>query len=300
MSNNNQQIRTEITNQIITALESGSLPPWRKPWNSDLNSGMGKNIVSGELYTGVNPLLLGLASERHGFQSRHWGTYNQWTELGGKIMRRPSHVPQGKWGTKIVFCKAVVKHKDDNDEPEETYFLLRTYTVFCIDQVEGDHLDYLRVGYSTDTHNSESVAYEEADALIAATEADIRHGGNQAYYDLAKDYIQVPNRHQFSGSGYYDTVLHELVHWAEHTNRLNWDRESGGYALGELIAEIGSCYLCSELNIPMDAQNHHAYLDGWLTKMKQDSSFIFKASSQASRAADYLMSFSREPMEVAG
>lgn len=293
MSNNNQKIRTEITHQIITALESGSLLPWRKPWSRDRNSGMGKNIVSGELYTGVNPLLLGLASERHGFQSRYWGTYKQWSELGGKVMRRPSHVPSGHWGTKIVFCKAVTKRKD-HDEPEETYFLLRTYTVFCIDQVEGEHLDYLRVGHNTDTCKEPSNVHEEADALIAATEADIRHGGNQAYYDLAKDYIQVPNRDQFSGSGYYDTLFHELVHWTE--SRLNWDREGNGYALGELIAEIGSCYLCSELGIPMDDLNHHAYLNGWLQRMKQDSSFIFKASSQASRAADYIMAF--KPAEI--
>lgn len=298
MSNNNQKIREEITNQIISALESGSLPPWRKPWSRDRNSGMGKNIVSGELYTGVNPLLLGLASERHGFQSRHWGTFRQWEQLGGKIMRRPSRVSKGQWGTKIVFCKAVTKKKGHDEE--ETYFLLRTYTVFCVDQVEGDHLDYLRVGFKTDTRNEVSNTFDEADALIEATGADIRHGGNQAFYDLAQDYIQVPNRDQFSGSGYYDTVLHELVHWAEHTNRLNWDRESGGYALGELIAEIGACYLCSELGIPTNEENHHAYLNGWLQRMKQDSSFIFQASSQASKAADYIMSFSKKPVEVAG
>lgn len=292
---NNQKIREEITNQIITALESGSLPPWRKPWSCDRNAGMPKNVVSGDLYTGVNPLLLGLASERHGFQSRHWGTYKQWSELGGKIMRRPSHVPSGKWGTKIVFCKAITKKKNDHDE-EETYFLLKTYTVFNIDQIEGEHLDHLRVGYSTDTRNSESKTFDEAEELIAATEADIRHGGNQAYYDISGDYIQVPNRDQFSGSGYYETLFHELVHWTEHKNRLNWDREGNGYALGELIAEIGACYLCSELGIPTNDENHHAYLNSWLTKMKQDSSFIFKASSQASRAADYLMSF--KPAEI--
>ena len=299
MSNNNQQIREEITNQIISALESGSLPPWRKPWSSDRNCGMPKNVASGCLYSGVNPLLLQLASERHGFQSRHFGTFKQWQELGGKVMRRPSHVSQGKWGTKIVFCKPVKKQKnDDLGEQEETYFLLRTYTVFCVDQVEGEHLDYLRVGFTSDTRNSVSDAYEEADALIAATEADIRHGGNQAFYDLLEDYIQIPNRDQFSGSSYYETLFHELVHWTE--NRLNWDRNGNGYALGELIAEIGACYICSELNIPTNDENHHAYLDGWLRIMKQDSSFIFKASSQASKAADYIMSFSREPIEVAG
>lgn len=296
---NNQKIREEITNQIITALESDVLPPWRRPWILH-RTGMPKNVVSGVLYSGVNPLLLQLASERHGFQSRYWGTFKQWQELGGKVMRRPSHVPQGKWGTKIVFCKAVVKHKDDHDEPEETYFLLKTYTVFNIDQVEGEHLNHLRVGFNTDTRNEDNNTFDEADELIEATEADIRHGGNQAYYDIPGDYIQVPNRDQFSGAAYYEVLFHEYIHWAEHSNRLNWDREGNGYALGELIAEIGACYICSELNIPTNDENHHAYLNGWLQRMKQDSSFIFKASSQASRAADYIMSFSKEPAELAG
>ena len=294
----NQQIRSEITHQIITALESGSLPPWRRPWSRDRNAGMPRNVVSGDLYSGVNPLLLGLASERHKFHSRHWGTFKQWQDLGGKVMRRPSHVPSGQWGTKIVFCKAVTKKKGHDEE--ETYFLLRTYTVFCVDQVEGDHLDYLRVGHDNDTRNGGSNTFDEADALIAATEADIRHGGNQAYYDTKEDYIQVPNRDQFSGCAYYDTLFHELVHWTENKTRLDWDREGNGYALGELIAEIGACYLCSELGIPTNDENHHAYLNGWLKKMKQDSSFIFQASSQASRATDYIMSFNKEPVEVAG
>ena len=39
--------------------------------------------------------------------------------------------------------------------------------------------------------------------------------------------------------------------------------------------------------------NHVAYLANWLKAMKDDPKFIFTASSQASKAADYLLSFSR-------
>ena len=300
----NTQIRTEITSRIIAALEDGNLPPWRKPWANDLNAGFPQNVSSSRSYSGVNPLLLAVASERHNLQSRWWGTFKQWDTMGGKVMRRPKDVPAGQWGTKIVFCSPITKTKldDKGEEVEEKFVILRTYTVFNIDQVEGDHLDYLRVGHG-DTRNGDIETFERADAAIAATEADIRFGGNRAFYDPHGDYIQMPRRDQFTGSDYYETVLHELVHWTEAKDRLNWDRTTKGdhaYPLGELIAEIGACYLCGELGVPMADRldNHVAYLKSWLSAMKQDAGFIFKATSQASKATDFILSFSEEPAEA--
>jgi antirestriction protein ArdC len=67
----------------------------------------------------------------------------------------------------------------------------------------------------------------------------------------------------------------------------------GNLRTGELIAEIGSCYLSAELHIPHgeDMGNHVAYLKGWLKAMKADSNFIFRASSEASKAADFILAF---------
>lgn len=131
-----------------------------------------------------------------------------------------------------------------------------------------------------------------------ATEADIRYGGNQAYYQPAGDFIQMPNRHQFSTPDFYDALLHELCHWTEHQSRLNWDRTKpeNTYALGELIAELGACFLAGELGLPLDQSlgNHAAYLKNWLESMQGDTRFIFRASSQASKAADFILSFSRK------
>ena len=142
------QIRESITNQIVEHLQAGKVAPWRRPWSLDRNAGSPANVVSKKSYRGINPLLLQVASMRHGFQSRWWATFNQWKELGGIVKRRPDNVPPGEWGTNIVFWKPVRKaEKDSNgDEREETYFLLKTYTVFCIDQDEGDHLDHMRIG----------------------------------------------------------------------------------------------------------------------------------------------------------
>jgi antirestriction protein ArdC len=102
-------------------------------------------------------------------------------------------------------------------------------------------------------------------------------------------------REQFTAAEYYETVLHELIHWTEHPNRLDWNRKDGGYAMGELIAEIGSCFLATELGVPTSQTlpNHASYLQNWLKAMKNDHKFIFQASSQASKAADFILSFSR-------
>src|SRR5258708_2411370 len=92
--------------------------------------------------------LLEMASARHNLNSKWWGTFNQWKDMGGKVMPRPSHVPSGKWGTQIVFWTPVTKTERDEEGDEKTdrYFVMRSYTVFCVDQVEGDHLNRLRAG----------------------------------------------------------------------------------------------------------------------------------------------------------
>jgi antirestriction protein ArdC len=255
------------------------------------NAGFPTNIVSQKRYQGINPLLLQLAAMRHGFQSNWWATYRQWSDLGGQVQKRPDGVEPGEWGANIIFFKPI--QIQDENEKDKTIFVMKTYTIFCIDQVDG--LDSLRVGHSVSNINCIDT-YLEADRAIEATGADIRYGGNRAYYDRRNDFIQVPTREQFAAGEYYETVLHELVHWTEHPNRLDWCQAERPYALGELIAEMGSCFLAAELGIPnaQSLSNHASYLERWLREMKSDPKYIFLASSQASKAADFVLSFSRQ------
>jgi antirestriction protein ArdC len=182
--------------------------------------------------------------------------------------------------------------------------MLKTYTVFNLDQVEGTHLDRFRVGHGFANDTDPMVTFEAADRLIEKSQARIFYGGNRAYYNRAEDFIQVPLREQFVAAEYYETVLHELIHWTEHADRLDWNRKEEGYAMGELIAEMGSCFLASELGIPNaeTLPNHASYLQSWLQAMKNDHKFIFEAAKQANKATDYILSFSRaeqpEPEEV--
>lgn len=286
------ELRQDVTNRIIEALKSGNLPPWRQPWSSHINAGSPTNVVSKKRYSGVNPLLLRIAAFRHGLKSKYWATFNQWKDLGGKVMRRPENVPPGEWGTSIVFFKPIKKTEIDPDtgEEEEVRFgILKTYSVFNVDQVEGD-FDHLRV---TDTvPNSTFIDYEPAETAIKATGADIRYGGDSAFYRPSCDFIQMPLRHHFNPqSEFYATALHELMHWSE--SRLQW---TGTYAEGELRAEIGACYALTELGVPQsdDLTNHQAYVKSWLKALESDPRFIFAASTAASKATDFVLSFSRE------
>jgi antirestriction protein ArdC len=294
------QIRQLITDQFIEALKAGGIPPWRKGWACH-GGGMPANVVSKRRYSGVNVLLLQMAAARHGFTSKFWGTFNQIKALGGAVKRRPDDVPPGRWGTTIVFFKPVTKIEMDPDtgrEVEIGFPILRSYTVFNLEQAEGAKLDRFRT--EPVPPPGDFVDFDPAERAIGATGADIRHGGDRAFYSKpvegGGDYIRLPHKRQFEAEKeYYATALHELAHWSE--TRLGW---SGSYALGELRAEIAASFLLAELGVPQsdDLTNHHAYVAGWLKALQGDPRYIFQASTAASKATSLLLSFSR-PTEAA-
>jgi antirestriction protein ArdC len=230
-------------------------------------------------------LILALA----GYRSRWWGSYRQIQQLNGQVRR-------GEKATHIILFKPIIKTRTNGkgDEVEERIPVVRTFCVFNAEQTEG--LDYLLPGRTELALAAVEERYQHADEVVAATGADIRHGGNDAFFSLTDDYIQMPFRHQFpSLPHYYECLCHELIHWSE--SRLNWDRPLEGYAAGELVAEIGGCFMTSELGLPPGESltSHAAYLQSWLQAMQNDPKYIFRASAQASKAVDYLLSFSRKP-----
>src|SRR5690606_1258322 len=124
-------------------------------------------------------------------------------------------------------------------EDEETFRLLNVYTVFNADQVVGAE----RFQVSDEPVLGTAPDFGPAEELIEATGAEIRFGGDRAFYSVTGDYIQMPNKATFHSQGsYYETAFHELGHWSE--SRLDWH---GSYAQNELIAEMAACFLAAEL-----------------------------------------------------
>ncbi len=289
------EIRKQLTEQIIAALERGGPAPWRKTWVSARNTGRAANVSSQKPYRGLNPLLLEISAQQRGFRSRWWGTYLQWQALGCQVQKRPTGVPAGRWGAQIVFFKPITKTTIDPRtglEDEETFRLLNIYTVFCADQVVGAE----RFQVSDEPVVGTAPEFGPAEGSIEATGADIRYGGDRAFYSPTGDFIQLPPKATFHSDGaYYETAFHELGHWSE--SRLDWH---GSYAQNELIAEMAACFLAAELGVPNGEglANHASYVKSWLDAMRGDHNFIFRASSQASKVADYLLSFVQQPEEV--
>jgi antirestriction protein ArdC len=155
-------------------------------------------------------------------------------------------------------------------------------------------------------------AIETAEQFVANTKAEIRHGGDRAFYRQKDDFIQVPDMDLFTGTptsspteSYYAVLLHELTHWTGHKRRL--DRDLTGrfgdesYAMEELVAELGAAFLCADLGISNGPRDDHAaYVANWLKVLKNDKKAIFTAASKAGQAADYLSRLETKKATEAG
>jgi antirestriction protein ArdC len=283
------ELRQTITSTIIDAIKNGGLPPWRKPWSDDPNApGLHTSMSTGFPYRGINQLLLQIAAIRHGFKSKWWGTFNQ-------VAFNQASVKQGQKATKVVLWKPIERKRanENGEEIEDKFLVMREFCVFNAEQTTG--LEKFQVGFAKPRIDT-GERYEKAERAIEAIGADIRYGGNKAFYSLAGDFIQLPFRHQFdSPQDFIETTAHELCHWCE--KRIGFDRSQAenSYAFGELVAEIGCCLMMGELGLPTTSnlENHVAYLKNWLKGMADDSRYIFRAASLASKAVDFLLTFSR-------
>lgn len=288
-------IYTRVTDRIVADLEQG-VRPWLKPWNAEHAAGRICRPLrhNGQAYNGINILMLWESAQSHGFASPFWLTFRQALELGG-------HVRKGEHGTPVVYA-STFKRKESDEDAEEAGIdipFLKEYTVFSADQCEGLPSRFHELAAPV-AEVPERIA--RADAFFAKTRADIRHGGTMASYTVQGDFIRMPQFETFrDAESHTATLAHELTHWTRHPSRL--DRSYGrkrfgdeGYAMEELVAELGSAFLCADLAITPEVREDHAsYLEGWLTVLKNDRRAIFSAASHASKACDYLHGLQPQP-----
>ena len=290
-------IYSRVTATIIAQLEQG-VRPWQQPWNGEHASGRINRPLrfNGTPYQGINVLMLWDAALSQGFTSPVWCTYRQAKEAGGQVRG-------GSKGSLVVYADRLTRTEtgDDGEASERNIYFMKGYTVFNVEQVEGLPAPF-HAPASPPLDPIERIA--QADRFFANTGADIRHGGNRAYYAPAPDFVQVPHLQAFrDAESQAATLAHELTHWTKHETRLNRDfgrKRFGdeGYAREELVAEIGAAFLCCDLAItPEIRDDHAAYLDHWLRVLKEDSRAIFQAAAHAQRAADFLHSL--QPQAIA-
>jgi len=282
------EIRNRVTQQIIEKLETG-VRPWFKPWNADHAAGRITRPLrhNGLPYQGANILMLWMSAEAQGFACPYWMTYQQAKELGG-------HVKKGEHGSPVVYASSFKKTEttDEGQEIEEEIPFLKEYTVFNAEQCAGLPPHFYALA---EPPQGKLERIEHADRFYANTGARIEHGGNRAYYALESDYVRMPLFETFrDAESYAATLAHELTHWTRHPSRLNRDMGrkkwgDAGYAMEELVAELGSAFLCADLCITPEVREDHAsYLQEWLKVLKEDKGAIFTAASHASKAVEFL------------
>ncbi len=287
----------KVTDSIIASIERG-VPAWRKPWAAPggaFNDGViFPRRVNGQRYTGVNVLLLWSAAIERGFQNATWMTFNQAKDLGGAVRK-------GEKGEGIIYASKFLKEIEDpktGDTKKVPIPFLKGYTVFNVEQIDGLPERFYNTAEPAPAAEIEKIKLERiaaADSFFLKLPGDVRHGGNQAFYTIGADYIQVPHFDAFeSAEAYYSTLGHEYVHWTRHPSRL--DRDYGrkkwgdeGYAREELVAELGAAFLSAVLGISLEVrEDHAAYLASWLEVLQNDKRFIFTAASAAQKAVDFL------------
>jgi antirestriction protein ArdC len=202
----------EITNKIIAELEAGCFP-WVQPWGSAgvrAPLGLPKNATTSRRYSGINVLILWSAVVENGYAVQSWLTFKQALALGG-------HVRKGERGTTVVYADRFVpdderrRAHNEGEAPRSIPFLKR-FTVFNVQQCEGLPEGVVAAPPPIDT----SLILPQVDELIRATGADVRIGGDKAYYDVADDFIRVPPPETFfEPINWHRTVLHEIGHYAE-------------------------------------------------------------------------------------
>jgi antirestriction protein ArdC len=278
----------KVTNGIIEAIESGAADGrWEMPWIK-LGSGLPMRLA-GKPYRGINLWILSATAEEKGYRSAQWGTFKGW--LGERTEEHPDVcVRKGEKGTEVFLWQPGTKpsRKRLAENPDAKSFLLtKVFHVFNRDQVDG-------LPPEPDAELPEHERTEHAEAYFDAIGADVRIGGDRAFYASVQDYIGIPELEQFSApEHYYSTLAHEHVHWTGHEDRLNRDLHnrfgSEAYAAEELIAEIGAAFWCVQMGIAQAPRlDHSQYVKHWLTILRGDRKAIITAAARASDALEHL------------
>lgn len=272
-----------VTDRIIEQLENNIIP-WQKPWTG-VRSGA-YNRISKKSYSLINQMMLKHDGE--------YATFKQWESLGG-------HVRKGEKSEIVVFWKItpVEETKEDGAKEIKQIPLLRYYNVFHISQV--DDMEPL-----TEEELDQIEPIEKAENVLndywTREHIKVEHkAGDRAYYSPTRDMICLPLFEQFTDtSEYYSTAFHESIHSTMKESRCNRAEDRKGklvafgsddYSKEELVAEIGSANILNILGIETTKsfRNSAAYIQNWLSVLKNDVKFIVSASSKAEKAVKYIL-----------
>jgi antirestriction protein ArdC len=269
-----------VVNKIIDKLEQGVVP-WRQPWTA----GLPRNYETKRAYSGINVILLAMLE----YSFPYFLTWNQLTKLNAKVK-------QGEKPHLVVYYKPYETDQEKFDEETgEVYnekikkYILRYYSLYNIEQTTLS---------LPETKEVDTIELCEDVVNNMQNEPEIVHKYLRAYYSPTRDLVNIPAIDSFQNSElYYGTLFHELIHSTGHKSRLNRSTITEAHAFGdalyseeELIAELGSAFLSAHAGISNKTlDDSSSYINGWLNVIKKKPDFIFKCSTKAKRAAEFIL-----------
>lgn len=199
-----RDLHAEITQRLITAIESHPGEP-QMPWRrSGRPLWMPANALTKAAYNGINILNLWVAAELRGFSSPVFATYKQWQELGAQVRK-------GAKSELVIFYKEFEVETDSEDDDGKRRVARASY-VFNADEVEG----YDAPGRPEPLGPIARI--EAADRFMVHTGIPVVHGGDRAFYRPSTDTITMPDEGLFTGTdtmtrdeAYYAVLLHEAA-----------------------------------------------------------------------------------------
>ena len=283
-----------VTERILDALDAGVVP-WRQSWRGGAAC-IPKSLSTRKPYRGVNVWLLTMSAQAAGFQSPYWVTYKKAQSLGGQVRK-------GEKSTLVVFWKQGEKEVTDDTGTVEkkSYFMLRYYRVFNLDQCDGLDPEKLPVDAAPDVDETvldfKPIAACQHIIDNMPNRPAIDHDNQRAaYYRPSTDSVHMPDKQHFeTETGYYNVLFHELGHSTGHQSRL--DRKkfavaafgSSTHGKEELVAEFCACMLCGVAGIDTATiDNSAAYIASWSRAIRDDRKLVVMAASAGQKAADYI------------
>lgn len=271
-------IYAAVTDRIIQQMENGVLP-WSKPWGGMMGGAISGS--TGKPYSLLNQMLLSKPGAYY--------TFNQIQKKGGSIRK-------GEKAQLVVFWKQIpVKEQDTQTGEIKTTIvpMLRYYNVFHIDQCEGITQSATEPEPMQTSPEAESIIND----YIQRSGVELIHQiSDEAYYSPSRDRVVLPMPEQFkSMEERFSTAFHELAHSTGHQSRLNRLRAtahfgSESYSKEELVAEITAAALMNHTGMETKStfRNSTAYIQNWLTALRNDKRMIVTASGAAAKAFDYI------------
>lgn len=290
------EVSAGVAAKLIAAIEAGEGDPagWSKPWQAFTTRH--RNPLSNITYHGINPLILSYIQAERGYERPLWVTFNQVKDHGGRLVNAGGQgVRLVRWNSSLN-CSIHGTGKYNRVKTRccdnvRQWGGLTTFHVFNIALVEG-------IEFPDDDAivRTEHERIEDVEEFVRTLGVDVRYQDqDRAYFTPSGDYIVMPSASLFHDQrGLYSTLLHEITHWSGNPGRS--ERAKGnpfgshGYAMEELVAELGSAMLMQHFGLEPEPHIEHLhYLRNWLTALQEDATYIYTAAQQATKAVRFLL-----------